>query len=74
MRTNSDRQREDDCPVSSRYPPADGDRIRGKDNHRCADNDTRYKSDPETLDDLGYFEPEVRALDFLLGGAPGDIV
>ena len=68
------RERHDNGPVPAEDAPADGDCVRGEDDHRGAERYADDEREPEALEDLGDLLPEVRPLDLLLGRAPCDVV
>ena len=68
------RERHDNGPVPPEDAPADGDRVRGEDDHRGAAREADDEREPEALEDLGDLLPEVRPLDLLLRRAPCDVV
>lgn len=68
------RQRHDNGPVPAKDTPADRYNVCAHDDHRGATGEADNQREPETLEDLGHFEPEVRTLDLLLCCAPGDVV
>ena len=68
------RKRNNDSPVPIEDTPANGNEIGAHNDHSHANCQAERKSEPEALQDFGHFEPEVRAFNFLLGGAPCDVV
>ena len=68
------RERHDNGPVPAEDAPADGDCVRGEDDHRGAERYADDEREPEALEDLGDLLPEVRPLDLLLGRTPCDVV
>ena len=48
--------------------------IRAHDDHTRNQDSAKSEDKPEALEDLWHFLEEIRAFDFLLGGAPSDVV
>ena len=67
-------QRDKKCPINSRDTPTFWDEVGGEYSHSNKGRKAENKRNPEALEDLGHFKPEVRALDFFLGSAPGNII
>ncbi len=75
VRPDRQRQGEDDRPVLvSADAPRGGHERQGKDDHHDDERAADREHEPETLEDLGDLEPEVRALDLFLRRLPYDVV
>ena len=74
MATNRDSEREYDSPVPGKDLPAGRHGVGREDDHRNGDDEAKHEREPEAAQDFGYLKPEVGTLDFLLRGAPLDVV
>lgn len=74
MAPRSNRQWENNSPVEAKHPPPLRHGARRQDDHHGADRDADDKREPESLENLGAFQPEVGTLDFFLCCTPGDVV
>ncbi len=74
MASRCNRQRHDDGPIETGDLPADRNEPGREDDHDGEHRKAEQERDPETLQDLGNLEPEIRSLDFLLRGTPLDVI
>jgi len=70
----TDNEGEDKGPRTFLDSPLGRHKRSGEDDDGDDTQCRNHEREPETFEDLGDFHPEIRALDFLLGCTPGDIV
>ena len=74
MTPHTNPQRKNHRPVPSRNPPLRSYQSTAEHHHRGYDERRDDDGEPEAAGDLGDLDEEVRALDFFLRRAPGDVV
>ena len=74
MAPHTNPQREDHRPVPPGNPPLRPNNPAAEHHHRRDDERRDDDGEPEAAGDLGDLDEEVRALDFFLCRAPGDVV
>lgn len=75
MTPRHQRHRKHHRPIHTRdLPPARHRPRRAQHHHRRRRQYAYHQGQAEALEDLGDLEPEVGALDFFFGRAPGDVV